>query len=146
MATLLISHYIYLTKEQRYSLHQGQKLETTGISIPVWFYKGSTSEPAKELFCHYELTNDSSNRPIEILNNGYNINMPQKPDLETEKGIIKTVFINFDTAERLLDVKDGGVEWLEFQEYTKIDLDGYEHNVIHFVEIKCIELLEKTLS
>lgn len=146
MATLLIAHYIYLTKEQRYSLHQGNSLDVIGVSVPVWFDKGNTSEPAKELFCKYNLTNDSKNRPIDILTDGYSINLPQKPSLETDDGTIKAVFINYDTSERLLDVADGGVEWLEFREYTKIELNYEEHSLVHMVEIKRLDLLEKTLS
>lgn len=146
MATLLITHFIYLTKEQRYALHSGKNIEVVGVSLPVWFYKGTTSEPAKELFCRYELTNDNSNRPIKILEDGYNINLPQKPSEEDDKSKVKAVFVDYDTSERLLDVADGGVEWLEFREYSKIEIDYIEHNIIHFIEMKKIELLEKTLS
>ena len=51
MATLTISHHIYLTDEQRYKIHNGEYLSLQGIARPVWFYKGSTSEPAQEIFC-----------------------------------------------------------------------------------------------
>ena len=66
MATLTISHYIYLTKEQRYALHERQPIEAIGISVPVWFNKGNTSEPAKEIFCKYQIANESVNKIVYL--------------------------------------------------------------------------------
>jgi hypothetical protein len=57
MLTLTVSHNIFLTKKQRYELSVVEStLEVIGISFPVWFYKGKTSEPAKEVFCKYILS------------------------------------------------------------------------------------------
>ena len=57
MITLATSHNIYLTHEDRYALVKGQTVESVGVSVPVWFIKGTTSEPAVEVFCKYVLTN-----------------------------------------------------------------------------------------
>ena len=51
MATLTISHYVYLNREQRYDIHDLKPVEVIGVSVPVWFNNGNTSEPAKEVFC-----------------------------------------------------------------------------------------------
>ena len=55
MATLTVSHYIYLSREQRYELNDGKDIEIVGICVPVWFQKGNTSEPAQEIFCKYKI-------------------------------------------------------------------------------------------
>lgn len=144
MATLTISHYIYLTKKQRYDLHEGHEVNILGVSVPVWFDKGSTSEPAKEVFCKYKLTNEKLNQAIIANEEGYHINLPQKQDLSNQFDSV----LNFKipTSDKLLDTKDGGVESLEFRQYNKIHKDEYHFNVVHFVEIKPHELLLETLS
>lgn len=148
MSTLTISHYIYLTKEQRYSLHNGNQLEVIGISVPVWFDKGNTSEPATEVFCKYKLTNDEIGKFIKKSEEGYEINLPQKSEFlekDIPKEIKGVVEIQLGTSERLLDHEDGGVAALEFRQYTKID-EGRKYNIVHFVEIKNNEILSDTLS
>lgn len=143
MATLTISHYIYLSKEQRYSLHDGQEIEVVGVSIPVWFHKGSTSEPAKEIFCKYKLTNEKTNKVIVLMNEGYVVNLPQKVEKEdvTDETPIFTA-----SSEKLLDVADNGSEHMEFRQYNKVKQGSREFNVVHFVEIKTLETLVNTLS
>ena len=76
-ATLTISHYIYLTREERYALFEGKRLETIGVSVPVWFRKGDTSEPTQEVFCKYTITNKLSFRSIVQNDEGYTLNLPQ---------------------------------------------------------------------
>lgn len=136
MITMLtISHYIYLTKEERYNLFNQIPVDTIGISVPVWFYKGSTSEPAKEIFCRYCISNNENSKAITPTVDGYSLNIPQK-------------FINFNKdsgALRLLDVKDGGCEELVFKQHGKILKNNKQYNVVHFIEIKPIELLLETL-
>lgn len=127
MKTLAISHYIYLTKDQRYDLHNGKEIEVIGISVPVWFKKGTTSEPAKEIFCKYTLTNTKELLPIDIKEDGYKINLPNTIDINSES---------------LLDLKDKGAEYLDFKQQDKMG----SNNVIHFVEIKTVDLLLETLS
>lgn len=143
MATLTISHYIYLSKDQRYNLHAGQDIEAIGVSIPVWFHKGSTSEPAKEIFCKYKLTNENVNKVIVQMNEGYVINLPQKVEKEavTEETPIFTA-----SSDKLLDVEDNGAEYMEFRQYNKVKQGNNEFNVVHFVEIKTLETLSNTLS
>ena len=143
MATLTISHYLYLTKEQRYQLHERKPIEVIGISVPVWFNKGSTSEPAKEIFCRYQLTNDSVNRNMVTTDEGYNINIPQNVEVYTIEPITAT---HFSTSEQLLDFAEGGVEFLEFKQYNKIQKKMHKFNVVHFVEIKTVEKLLETLN
>ncbi|NIQ13767.1 MAG: hypothetical protein GTO02_04995, partial [Candidatus Dadabacteria bacterium] len=45
---LVISHNLFLTKEQRYKWHDGEDLEVVGVSVPVWLDEKKSSEPATE--------------------------------------------------------------------------------------------------
>ena len=149
MATLTVSHYIYLSREQRYKLHSGESLEVTGISVPVWFHRGTTSEPAKEMFCKYKLTNEAVNTAITTMDEGYNINMPQKFELGGENvpaEVQEVVVVQLGTSEKLLDLQDGGSEWLEFRQYNKVQQGVHKFNIVHFVEIKPNELLQDTMN
>jgi hypothetical protein len=139
MATLTVSHYIYLTRDQRYRLHSGEALEVVGISVPVWFDKGTTSEPAREIFCKYKLTNNPANKAITPYKEGYNINLPQKTDSASPQKIMTS-------SKKMLDINDGGSESLEFRQYNVIHTEENKFNVVHFVEIKPEELLKNTLS
>lgn len=143
MATLTISHFIYLTKEQRYALHERKSVEVVGVSIPVWFNKGNTSEPAKEVFCNYKITNDSMNRSAVPTKDGYNINIPQNVEVKTDEHVTGT---HFSKSEQLLDFADGGVEFLEFKQYGKLTRNKQKFNVVHFFEIKTYEKLVGTLG
>lgn len=132
MLTLTISHNIFLTRDQRYLLTNKESIEVIGVSVPVWFYKGNTSEPAKDIFCKYILTNDSKSDPIMPLKEGYKINLPIKvEDSSVEK--------------RLLDITDGGTECLFYREYNKV-YKPTQYDLIHFVQIMPIEMMEKTLT
>ena len=158
MATLTISHYLYLDRDQRYGLHKGESVEVVGIAVPVWFKKGSTSEPAPELFCKYKLVNNKTGANIVRSTQGYTITMPhieligdekKKEDPEFDKmydDVLKAYQKKVGTSDRLLDVEDGGVESVEFRFYHKVEIDKKLHHVIHFVEIKPIDILVDTLS
>jgi len=132
MLTLTISHNIFLTKEERYKLTSKENIETIGISTPVWFSRGNTSEPAKEVFCKYTITNDETDAPISPTENGYRINLPKVIDDQSAE-------------KKLLDVSDGGAECLFYREFNKI-YKPIHYDIIHYVQIMPIEMMEKTLS
>ena len=147
MTTLTISHYIYLSHEQRYDLHELKSVEAIGASVPVWFDNGNTSEPAKEVFCKYKITNEPVNKAIIPTEEGYSINLPQKITFDNfSKEFQIAAAMHLGTSEKLLDIKDGGIESLEFRQYNKIQNGDRNFNVIHFVEIKPIEILYETMN
>ena len=152
MATLTISHHIYLTDEQRYKIHNGESLSLQGIAIPVWFYKGSTSEPAQEIFCHYTLKNDKSgtNVTFSAKEGRFIVNMPHieiiSGDAKIDYNFKKVVQNKVGTSDNLLDPKDGGTGFCEFKFYHKLEIDKKLHHLIHFVEIKPIDMLDDTLG
>lgn len=132
MLTLTISHNIFLTREQRYLIANKEKIEVIGVSVPVWFYRGNTSEPAKEIFSKYILTNLETNEAILRTKEGYQINLPQKVESSS-------------VEKRLLDITDGGAECLFYREFNKVSKPT-TYDLIHFVQIMPIEMMEKTLS
>lgn len=85
---LFVNHNIFLTRDQRYAIVNRERVETTGVSVPVWmeYNTGKTTEPAEEVFCRYRLDNDESRKPsVRGLRSsdghgtGYWINLPQLP-------------------------------------------------------------------
>lgn len=140
MLTLTISHFIYLTKEQRLNLTKKIPIETTGISVPVWFKMGSTSEPAKEVFCRYVITNDEKETLVEKTNDGFSINLPQK--LFIKYNPTENLFSAVLQSNNLNDLPNDDSGVLEFV-YQKEDK---EKTIINFVEIKDIKKLTDSLS
>lgn len=125
MLTLTVSHNIFLSKEQRYSLSEpGYIAEVVGVSVPVWFLSGSTSEPAKEVFSIYRLVISDENKAISKHSQGYFINLPRT--LQT---------ISIPVAQILMDPEDGGRGTLQYKEYSASRSKGRKFNVVHTIEI-----------
>lgn len=142
---LCVSHNVFLTKEQRYDLYEGKQIDVVGVSVPVWFYdKSETSEPAVEVFCKYIISSDNKkSKGIDVTDDGYRIY------LFNDTGVLPTKIKKFFKKKKdhipcsklLLDVKDGGAEWINFKVYEVSDYI----NIIHSVEIQKIENLTDSL-
>lgn len=162
MLSIAIHHNIWLTRDQRYALHEGIELVVVGVSVPVWVHNNRvTSEPAKEVFCKYYLKNPKYDVPIQIVKEGYEITMPNRagavPNLSDEEWR----YLNANdpakldeyyekcpraaNSKNLLDIKDGGSKYLSFREHNKVKSNEEFVNFIHFVNISDIEELNKTL-
>lgn len=125
MLTLNVSHNIFLTKKQRYDLCKTDTLvETTGVSVPVWFFRGRTSEPAKEVFCKYILSINDNKNAIKKFAEGYIVNLPKKLDQ-----------ISTPMHELLKDEIDFGKEMVQYKEYSVSKIKKIKYQVIHVVEI-----------
>jgi hypothetical protein len=123
--TLTVSHNIFLSKEQRYALSEpGQVVEVVGVSVPVWFLSGKTSEPAKEVFSLYKLVISDDNKAISKHKHGYLINLPRS--LQS---------ISIPIAQILKDSEDGGRGTLQYKEYSNSKRNGKKFNVVHTIEI-----------
>jgi hypothetical protein len=154
MLTLSISHNIFLSHEQIVSLATGQPVEAVGVSVPVWFYKGNTSEPAKEVFCKYKLTNVTEDYPVTTLARGYKINLPQvlsmiRPDNWSEMSSSDKSYWRQTHPSQIcgLDLLDlNAEETFHFKRYTKLTENGNRMNLIHAVEIGTFEILERSFS
>jgi hypothetical protein len=148
MATITVSHYIYLSREQRYELNDGKDIEIVGICVPVWFQKGNTSEPAQEIFCKYKISNKKTGANVKQIDEGFDISMPslEFEDEKTNEETKKIVQKKLGTSENLLDLKDGGQEICEFRIYQKLQVKNELHHLVHFIEIKPIEILMDSVN
>jgi len=141
--TLTVSHSLFLTRDQCYSIHNGNEVEIIGVSIPTWFYKGKISEPTIEVFCRYKINQTKNLLSIKEKSKIYELSIP----------IINSENI---TTKNLLDIKDDGSEHIIFRQYQSINRQGKlevrhgmtygQINMLHFIEIKRIEDLLATLS
>jgi hypothetical protein len=159
MLNLAIHHNIHLTRDQRYSLHKGNEVSVVGLSVPVWFYNKMSTEPAKEVFCWYTLRNFGKDMAIAINTDGYEIMLPRRSAKELEMDNEEWRKLNLEDKDRLteiysklapeasskclLDVIDGGSEWLSYREHSTIEKDSEKLNIMHFV---CISTMEKLTS
>lgn len=157
--TLAVHHLIHLTKEQRYDLHAGKQIVCVGVSVPVWFLGENSTEPAREVFCRYYLSNPKDDFPIGIRKDGYSIPIPHKPgsipDISNEEWFKQTkeereayeakIKPEF-TSKNLLDCQDGGSKFLFYREHNKIKYEGRWLTIIHFVQIADMEELIDSIT
>ncbi|RDJ35621.1 MAG: hypothetical protein DWQ19_12450 [Crenarchaeota archaeon] len=165
MLILSILHNIFLTIEEIKQLYEGNDIEVVGVSLPVWYYKRRTSEPAEEVFCKYLLTN--KNIELESLvevkeeRDGYQINMPQLPPGYKPRSISNEEWRGLSlneqlqwyenhpvpkSAKNLLPISEGGAEYLSFKEYGRTLVNNRNIATIHIVEIKTINNLVNSLD
>ena len=117
--TLAIGHSLFLTREERYALFNGESICVIGVSVPVWFYKGVTSEPAIEVFANYKLSN-SDHTSIKHVKTGYEIVLPKHLPYDKQFDPQGSMLPSLDM---LLDIKEGGNEFLAFSQYNKVRKD-----------------------
>lgn len=159
LITVSVNHSIFLNHTQRYSLHEGNSIETVGVNLPIWFYKGSTTEPGEEVFCKYLLTNSGKSEYIQFKEGGYLINLPQLPetfvrqelDLELWRTLTEEQKNSWYESNKtpknsgnLLNIGDGGGAHLSFKmAQTMVSHYGIREefldrslNTVHFVTIR----------
>ncbi len=133
MLVLSILHNIFLSREEIKRLHNGENIEVISASLPVWYVKGTTSEPAEEVFCKYTITNQKEDIPIIVKKDGYVINVPQIPKDYIEAKISDAEWETWDQNQKnkwylenpkplssasLLPLSEGDSEFLHFKEYN----------------------------
>lgn len=141
--TLYISHNIFLSKKQRYSLFDGKKIKVIGVSLQSWFPERN-KQMGIECFSLYKLIpkriNDSR---IKEFNNGYNIYI-KNDNIQSIFGLFqkKEKKLNLPDAKNLLDVIDGGKEWM----FISYDINKTNYKIKHTIEIKKIETFLESLN
>lgn len=146
--TLTILHQIYLTPEQREALvERRESVEVVGVSVPVWFESGNSSEPAQEVFVKYTLTNRLENHGVVTSKDGYTINLPQPKPTEQDAEI-KQMFSNFDTPRPKIMPTRNLLEsgWLIFKQFQHVKQETRVLNVLHYIEMRDREYLEDSLT
>lgn len=135
MLTLTVSHNLFLTRQQRYELCQTDvAMEVVGVSVPVWFLGGRTSEPAREVFAKYILSITDNSTAIKRHSEGYIINLPK-----TLSNVERSV------AQLLMDPEDGGQSMIQYKEYSNGRYKKNAYRAIHTVEIYDMSVLEDSL-
>jgi hypothetical protein len=162
---LTVQHEVFLTREERYKLVEGEEVETLGVSVPVWVLQksGKTTEPAPEIFCHYRIINDKEQaQQVKKTKTGYIIRLPQipedllflpRPDDDEWREMTLEARDDWFYQNRkppnpncLKDRTDGGGEYLRFEKQRKAKFkNGPYIQVVHWVEIKSIESLKQSL-
>jgi len=156
MLVLSILHNIFLNETEIESLTKGEEIETIGVSVPVWYYEGNTSEPAEEVFCKYKISINNKKESVSISKNGYTINFPKLPNNYEEKKL---------SDERASKMTEEQVEkWYKenpklpninelykngethFKKHTKKKQKGKLTNLVHCVEVSKINKLTNTLT
>lgn len=158
---IIIHHNIFLTREQRYAIHDGQDISTPGVSVTVWCRGKVVSEPASEVFCRYLLRNLGKDEPIKMTKEGFEICLPNKPpvvgkisndvwrSLDAEgREEYYSVFKNGASTYNLLDIREGGSECLMYRDNNKIHYadDDEPIIVIHLIQIRDVKVLEESLT
>ena len=153
---LTISHNIFLTHEERYSLFNGNSISVVGVSIPVWVKRGLLPHDAEEVFCEYLLHNNGKPKKIEPAPTGHIINIPPISNPYWKELMPNDVWrlMSEDAKEKwyekntrpnpsqLLDVADGGADgYLSFSYQAEIQ----KITVLNFIEIKPAEALLESL-
>jgi hypothetical protein len=156
MLVLSIMHNIFLSKEEIEKLLVEKEIETIGVSIPVWYYKRSTSEPAEEVFCKYKLKITDKKESVSVLKNGYVINLQIIPEDYVEKILTAKEMETMTNEEvnewqtknpRIADIskllKDDGRT--NFRQFAKKKQNGHPTNLVHVVEFNQINTLIKSM-
>lgn len=149
MLVLSILHSIFLSEEEALRLINGEEVQVVGVSLPVWYSKGNTSEPAEEVFCKYVLTNKPEYIPVKTENDGYLVNIPsiteQPKDWEKMPEHQKIEWTS-KNVEGLLPKSKNGNEYMHFKEFNKIKKKGKFSTIVHVFEIKYMKSLIESLA
>lgn len=124
--TLIISHSVYLTPEERKILtREPTTIETVGISVPA-----NTKDLTKkltEVFVRYLITTEATESDIELMPDGYRISFSHKMALKT-----------------IAHHEEGGADWLMFTLEKDIDHKGQPYHLIHQIILKDVSAQERT--
>jgi hypothetical protein len=128
---LTITHYLFLTREQRYALSVPEtEIEVIGCCTPVWIQNGvHLSKIAEEIFAKYRIRHcpEPEKQTINSMDEGFLIRL--SPDM----------------PKFLLDCCDNGQQRLCLTHKNIITIDDKVAPVVHFLTMEDIQVLEETL-
>jgi len=131
--TLYIGHDIFLNRKQRYNLYNGKKVKVIGINTCCWMPQ---KLDCTEFFSEYVLI-PKKRSECKIKNNkkGYIVYINNPNMLSILDFLYKKEDKSSICAKNLIDIVDGGKEWL----FLKQEVTQINYNIVHTVEIKKIE-------
>lgn len=131
-----VTHHVFLTDDQIESLVSGVSVSCVGHSVPVWVdaKTGKTTEPAKEVFCSYEIHNSAERtNDVDVIEGaGYSLWLPRAkwsppPEMDFES------MADWDEARRAEFLKDRESWW--FNNPRPPDADNLSRGYLRF-EVK----------
>ena len=163
---LFVTHHVFLTDDEIRDVISGVKLIRCGSCVPVWVNAstGNTTEPAKEIFCAYELSlSDGGPGFIEPNDKGYHVKVPKASQWRPPKKIDFESLASLSAEERALFLKSRDNWWfnnpkpMDVEElakgYVRFDLKQTElkigrrkYSSHHVVEISSMRRLEDSLT
>lgn len=164
---LFVIHHIFLTDDEISTLLSGGSASLVGHCVPVWVNAktGATNEPAKEIFCSYEVLGAADGRgDVEMVAGaGYRISVPKAsnwtPPEEIDFRILsgltaeaRAEFLKKRDSWWFNNPKPPGLEdlssgYLRF-EVKKLDLKAgrRKYSAQHVVEISSVTRLADSLA
>lgn len=131
---LFVTHHIFLTDEQIKEVSSGSSLVCSGLCVPVWVdaKSGKTTEPAKEIFCFYELSvSDGGFGRIEsIKKKGYRVLIPSASEWKPPKPLDFESLSSSSPEERALVLKDREEWW--FRNPKPMDIEDLSRGYLRF--------------
>lgn len=128
---LVISHYIFLTREQRYILNIPEaEIDVVGYCSPVWLHNGEHITPiAEEVFAKYRFRHcpEPEKQTINLVPEGFFVRL--SPDM----------------PKFLLDFQDDGQMNLNLTHKNAIIFNDKVTPITHFLNVDDMTVLEGTL-
>jgi len=163
---LFVTHYVFLTDDQIASVVAGEGLSCMGHCVPVWVdaKTGRTTEPAKEVFCFYEIRRHESPKPDVRLQEGrgYSIWIPEKSEWsppaevnfdeisswtkEQREGFLSERDKWWFNNPRPMDLSDLARGYMRFEiKVTDLKIGRRKYSAQHMVEIASLAKLHESL-
>ena len=132
------NHLIFLTEKQRYSLYEGEEIESLGIMLQSSFHEDTSFEKkvfGKELILEYKIDTNKNSDPIEVFPTNYKIHVPL-----SNMSINYLDFFNSDEVflEDILNEEDSGKSRIYFSYKKTYKLKNVNYIYVHNIEIKDI--------
>jgi len=128
------THHVFLTDEQIRELFAGSILICSGCCVPVWVdaKSGKTTEPAKEIFCQYEISvSDGGPGWVEaIKKKGYKILVPRASDWKPPKSLDFDYLSSLSPEDRALIFRERDEWW--FRNPKPMDIEDLSRGYMRF--------------
>lgn len=131
---LFVTHHIFLTDDQIKEVSSGSTVLCQGCCVPVWVdaKSGKTTEPAKEIFCQYELS-VSAGGPgwVDVAKKrGYKITIPRASEWNPPKELDFESLSSSSPEERALILRDRDEWW--FRNPKPMDIEDLMRGYVRF--------------
>jgi hypothetical protein len=134
---LFVTHHIFLTDEQISSVVSGEKISCVGHCVPVWVdaKTGKTTEPAKEIFCSYDIFNSEERiNDVELVaGKGYELWLPRASNWQPPPEIDFESMAEWTSEKRNEFLKERDMWW--FNNPRPPDADNLSRGYLRF-EVK----------